>query len=165
MPQSATAAPPKPPTPVPTPAPDPAARPAIAPGSVYDWGDRRSIGAEAASSVCSFRTEGDYVHVSSSASEASGHGWWINRTCNATTAVVTVQLQQYYSDGSGRHVGTVGTATVRSGGGAGNRSTGRAYCNTRDNTSWRSGIDVNVVGIADTWEKLTTQSRTIACRH
>ena len=76
--------------------------------------------------LCIFKTVGDYVHVSSSAFEASGHGWWVNGNCNATLAVVTVQLQQYYSDGSWRNAGTVGRATVRSGGGAGNRATGRA---------------------------------------
>ena len=71
----------------------------------------------------------------------------------------------YYSDGSWRNVGTVSSATVLSGGGAGRRATGRAACNTRDQTTWRSIIDVNVVGIADTFNKYTTPSNTIACRH
>lgn len=117
------------------------------------------------SAVCLFYTRGDYVHISSSAFEASGHGWWDNVNCNTTTATVTVQLQQYYSDGSWRNVGTVGSATVRSGGGAGNRATGRAACTSSSTTGWRSVIDVNLVGIIDDPGKLTTASRNIACRH
>lgn len=113
---------------------------------------------------CIFYTRGDYVHVSSSAFEASGHGWWVNGNCRATSAVVTVQLQQYYSDGRWRNAGSLGRATVRSGGGAGNRATGRAGCYNRSLTSWRSVIDVDLIGVADDPSKLTTPTRNISCR-
>jgi hypothetical protein len=81
--------------------------------------------------VCFYNVRGDNVHISNSAYEASGHGWWVNINCPATLAVVTVQLQEYYSDGSWRNKGTLGRSTVRSGGGSGNRATGRAVCNNR----------------------------------
>jgi len=115
-------------------------------------------------SVCVFTTGGDYVHISSTAFEASGHGWWINGDCKTSYAVVTVQLQEYYSDGSWRSKGTVGQATVRSGGGSGNRATGRAGCSNSSLTSWRSVVDVDLVGLADSPEKLTTSSQNIRRR-
>ncbi len=114
--------------------------------------------------MCVFQTRGDYVHVSSSAFEASGHGWWVNGNCSARLAVVTVQLQQYYSDGRWRNIGSVGRKTVASGGGAGNRATGRAGCNNSSLTGWRSVIDVDLVGQADDPRKLTTPARNIRCR-
>ncbi|WP_090946414.1 hypothetical protein [Nonomuraea jiangxiensis] len=119
----------------------------------------------AAAALCLFTTNGDYVHVSSSAFEASGHGWWVNINCSTATAVVTVQLQQYYSDGVWRNKGTVGRSTVRSGGGAGNRATGRGACTAGSAlTGWRSVIDVDLVGLADDPGKLTTSTRNINCR-
>lgn len=134
-----------------------------APAPVEESGTQaRATGPEA---VCVFYTNGDYVHVSSTApAAASGHGWWTNGNCNATLAVVTVQLQQYYSDGRWRNVGSAGRATVRSGGGAGNRATGRVNCTNREVTGWRSVIDVDLVGLADDPGKLTTSSRNITCR-
>lgn len=125
--------------------------------------DSDARAAAAAAAICLFTTNGDYVHVSSSAFEASGHGWWVNGNCRATTAVVTVQLQEYYNDGSWRNKGVVGRSTVRSGGGAGNRATGRAGCNNNTLVGWRSVIDVDLVGQADSPDKLTTPSRNIRC--
>jgi hypothetical protein len=149
-----------------TPAPHPAPAPATAPaGSSALLGSVSSGTVRSAAAVCNFQTNGDYVHVSSSAFEASGHRWWTNIDCSsATTAVVTVQLQEYYSDGSWRNKGTVGKSTVRSGGGAGNRATGRGGCNSSAVTGWRSVIDVDLVGLADDPGKLTTPSQDIACR-
>lgn len=143
-------------------APVDTAVPAAVPATVAAAEGGQSVLQEAA--ICTFTTNGDYVHVSSSAFEASGHGWWVNGNCNTSSAVVTVQLQQYYSDGSWRNVGTVGRSTVRSGGGAGNRATGRGGCNNSSTTGWRSVIDVDLVGLADDPGKLTTPSRNIGCR-
>lgn len=114
--------------------------------------------------LCVFTTHGDYVHISSSAFEASGHGWWVNGNCNATYAVVTVQLQQKIG-GQWRNAGPAGKATVRSGGGSGNRATGRAACNSSTVTEWRSIVDVDLVGVLDDPGKLVTPTRTLACRH
>jgi hypothetical protein len=148
--------------------PTPAAVPATVPGSgglsLENSGSGSPVAALGPDAVCVFTTNGDYVHVSSSAFEASGHGWWINGDCPTSTAVVTVQLQEYYSDGSWRNKGTVGRLTVRSGGGGGNRATGRGGCNSSSVTSWRSVVDVDLVGVADDPGKLTTPSRNINCR-
>lgn len=114
--------------------------------------------------ICIFRTRGDNVHISSSAFEASGHGWWVNYTCDSKFALVKVQLQQYYSDGSWRNIGTVGAATVKSGGGAGNRATGRAGCLGRALTGWRSVVSAEVIGLTQTHFKLTTPGLNIPCR-
>lgn len=137
-----------------------AAVPAVAPASA---GTAGSVTRSASADVCYFETQGDYVHVSSSAFEASGHGWWINIDCDTTTAVVTVQLEEYYSDGSWRKVGTVGKKTVRSGGGSSDRSTGRAGCTGSGAASWRSVVDVDLVGLADDPGKLTTTDRVLNC--
>lgn len=152
----------------PVPAPAPASALALG-GLTQDntsSGESEDAGAEeaVAAALCLFTTNGDYVHVSSSAFEASGHGWWVNGNCRARTAVVTVQLQQFYSDGKWRNVGSPGKKTVKSGGGAGNRATGRAACNNRSVTGWRSVIDVDLVGQADDPGKLTTPARNIKCR-
>jgi hypothetical protein len=117
-----------------------------------------------AADVCTFYTRGDYVHVSSTAFEASGHGWWVNGNCPTTYAVVTVQLQEYYSDGSWRNQGSPSQATVRSGGGSSDRVTGRAGCSNSNLTGWRSVIDVDLVGLADDPGKLYTPSQNIDCR-
>jgi hypothetical protein len=147
--------------------PVPAPVPAAAPGSPSTVVSLKNTGSPAkrqgAQDVCFFSTKGDYVHISSSAFEASGHGWWVNGDCPATLAVVTVQLQEYYSDGRWRNKGTVGKKTVRSGGGAGNRATGRGGCNNHGTAGWRSVIDVDLVGVADDPRKLTTPARNIGC--
>ncbi len=147
---------------------DPTAVPAPAPADQQgDLGNPEALDTDNdvhAAGVCAFTMNGDYVHVSSTAFEASGHGWWVNGNCNATLALVTVQLQQYYSDGTWRNVGTAGSATVSSGGGAGNRSTGRATCTSSSVTRWRSVIDVDVIGVLDPPDKLTTSTRNISCR-
>lgn len=120
---------------------------------------------ESASRPCAFLVRGDDVHISSSAFEASAHGWWVNLTCpTGTRAVVTVQLQQH-SNGAWRNVGTRGRATVSSGGGAGNRATGRARCSSNQRTAWRSVIDVDLVGIIDDPSKLTTRTTNINCKN
>ena len=78
---------------------------------------------------CTFSMQGDYVHKSFG--EASGHGWWVNGDCDATQAIVTVQLQQYIN-GSWVDAGSPGSKTVYSGGGSANRAVARARCNTSD---------------------------------
>lgn len=117
------------------------------------------------SGVCIFFTRGDYVHISSTAFEASGHGWWINVNCPTQWALVTVQLQQQPSNGRWQNAGTVGRATVRSGGGAGNRATGRARCSGGDLTAWRSIVDVDLIGLQDDPTPRITPVRYLRCRH
>ncbi len=115
---------------------------------------------------CYFDNAGSYVHVSSTPTprEASGHGWWVNGNCPTTKATVTVQLQEFYSDGSWRNNGTKGKATVVSGGGSGNWAIGRAGCTTTGITGWRSVIDVDLVNLSDDNSVLITSAQNIACR-
>jgi hypothetical protein len=147
----------------PVPAPVPAAAPGSATGQVEIDNKGTPAKQQGPQDVCFFSTKGDYVHISSSAFEASGHGWWVNGDCPASLAVVTVQLQEYYSDGHWRNKGTVGKKTVGSGGGAGNRATGRGGCDNHGTAGWRSVIDVDLVGVADDPRKLTTPARNIGC--
>lgn len=138
--------------------------PAAAPASIVASPQAADASvSQAADDVCFFYTRGDYVHPSGG--DASGHGWWDNIDCPTSLAVVTVQLEEYYSDGVWRKKGTVGKATVRSGGGSGNRATGRGACNGGTaKTGWRSVVDVDLVGISDSPDKLTTPAQNIACR-
>lgn len=126
------------------------------------WGS--STDATEALRFCKFYTRGDYVHRSSTGIAASAHGWWQNVDCPATYAVVTVQLQEYYSDGTWRNVGEPGRKTVRSGGGAGNRATARVDCLSTKLTGWRSVVDVDLVDVADDPGKLYTPAVNIECR-
>lgn len=104
-------------------------------------------------------------NVSSSAFEASGHGWWVNLNCPAgTLARVTVVLQELYSDGSWRVKGVPGVATVRSGGGSGARATGRAPCTNATLTGWRSVVDVDLIGIPDDPLVTITPPINVSCR-
>lgn len=110
--------------------------------------------------LCTFYMKGDYVRRSSTPYHAIGHGWWTNVNCRATWAVVTVQLQEYYSDGVWRNVGAPGKSTVRSNGGA----AARVACTSTRLTGWRSVIDVDVIGVYDPPNKLTTPGQNIYCR-
>lgn len=112
--------------------------------------------------ICRFRMEGDYVHIS--IGDASGHGWWVNIDCDATQAIVTIQLQQYIN-GSWEDAGSPGQKTVYSGGGSANRAVARAFCNNSAATQWRSEIDVDVIGILDGPGKYYTPTRSLYCRH
>jgi len=113
-------------------------------------------------SVCHFLMDGDYVHTSMG--DASGHGWWVNIDCQATQAIVTIRLQQNIN-GSWVYVGSPGQKTVYSGGGSANRAATRVRCNSSTMTSWRSEIDVDVIGILDTPGKFYTPTRSLNCRY
>lgn len=113
--------------------------------------------------LCNFLQYGDWVHISSTAPRAaSGHGWWENVDCDAVLADVTVQLQ-IYKGGSWKNVGSAGRKRVYSGGGSANRAAARVTCANSNSYKWRSVIDVDVVGVADAANKLTTGEKTLAC--
>ncbi|EFC84203.1 hypothetical protein [Parafrankia sp. EUN1f] len=139
-----------------------AAAPAPAPtgGGGTDIVNESTIVDGGRSIICLFETRGDWVHVT--AGEASGHGWWVNRSCKATRAVVTIQLQEFYSDGKWRNVGGPVSATLASG--TYRRANKRAGCITTGLTGWRSIVEVDVIGVADDARKLTTTAVNINCR-
>lgn len=117
-----------------------------------------------AAGLCSLQQAGDYAHISSTAPRAaSAHGWWYNTNCKATHAVVTVRLQKKGLLGVWSNVGTKGVATVKSGGGSGNRATSRYTCSGSSKHKFRSWVDVDVVGVADLPKKLYTPERELAC--
>ncbi|MFF4416181.1 hypothetical protein ACFYY8_26970 [Streptosporangium sp. NPDC001559] len=111
---------------------------------------------------CAFVTNGDYVHKTGN--DATGHGWWINVNCGSgTRATVKIWLEEYFSDGSWRVKGSGSKSPVYSGGGSANRANARATCNNSTSTSWRSRIDVDLIGQVDSPEQAITAVRDIAC--
>lgn len=126
-------------------------------------------GGASRAAACPFTQYADNVHISSSAFEASGHGYWTTTntpSCQARTATITVQLQQYYSDNSWRNAAAKGKATgVRPGGGAGRRATGRAKCYTSTQVTWRSIVDVDIEGYVDGSTVAVARANTIGCRY
>jgi hypothetical protein len=106
---------------------------------------------------CIFATHGDYVHMSTwqpGIKVASAHGWWNKLDCrSATYALVTVTLQAK-KNGSWVTISESGSR-VKSGGGAGNRATGRSTCRGLARTEWRSIIDVDIIDRPDGPTKLT----------
>jgi len=110
----------------------------------------------------SFETHGDNVHLSGG--DASGHGWWVNRGCPTNTAVVTIRLQAYYTDGVWRYVGSLGRKTVYSGGGSANRATARVACLGGGYYGFRSVVDVDLVGLNDSANVGYTPNVNLSCR-
>ena len=108
-------------------------------------------------------TNGDYVHISNTPPlAASAHGWWTYGKETDLKADVTVQLQ-VNRDGTWVDVGPPGVERVRPGGGSANRSNARVPCATTVSTKWRSVIDVDIVGVIDTPDKLYTTPRRLNC--
>jgi hypothetical protein len=108
-------------------------------------------------------TNGDYVHISNTPpASASAHGWWTYSKETELKADVTVQLQ-VNRGGTWVDVGRAGVERVRPGGGSANRSSARVPCVTLESTEWRSVIDVDIVGVIDSPEKLYTASRRLSC--
>jgi hypothetical protein len=108
-------------------------------------------------------TNGDYVHVSNTPPlAASAHGWWTYAKETDLKADVTVQLQ-VNRGGTWVDVGRPGVERVRPGGGSANRSNARVPCVTTESTEWRSVIDVDIVGVIDTPDKLYTTPRRLNC--
>jgi hypothetical protein len=116
---------------------------------------------------CSPTPKGDYVHISSSGPppQASAHAYWLKNNCKVNRALVTVQLQEYYSDHSWRNKGTLGSKTIPSGKiPLGQRPNGRATCTGGTAlTSWRSVVWVGTIGEWGLNEQ-TTAVQNIKCR-
>lgn len=108
-----------------------------------------------------FQTGGDYVHFSSTPPPTvSAHGWWLSS--DGGKAKVTVELQIKKSGGGWRTV-TTGSKTVKQGGGSSRRTNARLICVTTERTTWRSRVDVDIIGEADTPDKLETPGRVYPC--
>ncbi len=114
-----------------------------------------------------FITDGDDVHFSSTPPPAvSGHGWWIKGTTKATKAKVQIWLE--VKVGSSWRVVGYGTKTVYPGGGSARRAAARMQCAAgpiaRDTKyTYRSRIDVDLIGHADSNEQALTDPLAYKC--
>jgi hypothetical protein len=107
---------------------------------------------------------GDDAHLSSG--DVSAHGWWLRGTCaGANQALVTVHIQQLWDDGVWRNAGNKGEGRIRPREDSNNRITARVPCLTSVRTGWRSIVDVDIVGFADTPNRVFTPRQDLACRH
>jgi hypothetical protein len=118
-----------------------------------------------------FTGRGDHVHISSTPPRsASAHGWWtIDASVGEppTQAIVTVRLQMKIQDESSEmwiDAGEPGSERVKPGGGSANRATARVECRNSARTIWRSVIDVDIIGYADSPNQTITDEQAIPCR-
>ncbi|MFD6464866.1 hypothetical protein [Streptomyces goshikiensis] len=115
-----------------------------------------------AESVDVFQTGGDAVHYSSTPPPTiSAHGWWLDKDSGGAKAKVTVELQ--ILTGSRWHTVATGSKTVKQGGGSSRRANARKTCAGTKATVWRSRVDVDIIGVADSPNKLETSGKTFHC--
>ncbi|QKW51528.1 hypothetical protein [Streptomyces buecherae] len=120
-------------------------------------------GTRAGGGAGAFLTQGDNVHFSHTVKGAvNAHGWWKRLDGPAKKAKVTVELQ--VKDGSGWRTLNTGEKTVYSGGGSANRASAAWKCtNLILKNSFRSVIDVDIIGYPDDANKKTTDVQTLYC--
>jgi hypothetical protein len=103
------------------------------------------------------------VHYSSTPPPTiSAHGWWIDKNSGGSKAKVTVEMQIQEKDGDWRTMAT-GSKTVKQGGGSSRRANARKTCVGTKKTKWRSRVDVDIIGVADSPNKLETPSKIFNC--
>ncbi|MFB9392406.1 hypothetical protein ACFPM3_19760 [Streptomyces coeruleoprunus] len=119
--------------------------------------------ARAGSGVGAFQMGGDLVHFSHTvAKTVNAHGWWKRLSGPATKAKVTVWIQ--VKSGSGWRTLNTGTKTVYSGGGSGKRASAAWKCtNLIAKNTFRSVVDVDLVGYPDDAYKKVTTPQTLYC--
>ncbi|MFI5771298.1 hypothetical protein ACIA74_22690 [Streptomyces sp. NPDC051658] len=115
-----------------------------------------------------FYTNGDDVHVSSTPpATASGHGWWVRVKGGkpGEKAKVTIWLQAKDRHGKWRSVasGSKKVKPTKGKASSTHRANARKTCEGRRKTQWRSLIDVDVIGEADSPEKAVTVTMTFNC--
>lgn len=117
----------------------------------------------AAAGVGAFQTGGDNVHFSHTVPGAvNAHGWWKRISGPATKAKVTVDIQ--VKSGTGWRTLNTGTKTVYSGGGSAKRASAAWKCtNLIQRNSFRSVVDVDLVGYPDDSNKKITATQTLYC--
>jgi hypothetical protein len=75
---------------------------------------------------------------------------------------VTIWLQA--KDGHGKwHSVAEGAKVVKSGGGSSRRANVRKRCQGTGEVSWRSVIDVDIIGVSDSPEKAVTKTVSVHC--
>lgn len=107
-----------------------------------------------------YLTNGDYVHIT--AGDASGHGWWEKLSGTASTAKVTIWLEENL--GGTWYVEATGTYTGGPGPGSGKWANARYTCiPTASNFQWRSRIDVDIIGEQDPPDQAITKTQDLKC--
>jgi hypothetical protein len=112
---------------------------------------------------CQPQAYSDYVHVSSTPpATASSHGYWFRGDCGVPKANVTIQLQEYFSNGQWYNIGSPSSKLTRPGTGSTVRVNVRATCDSTGVAGWRSvdSVTVPVQGGSDTY---TSDGKNIAC--
>lgn len=106
----------------------------------------------------------DLVHIDFNPWEASVHGWWQDPNKNFTgkKAKVVIELQ-YKSSGKWKTVAKGSKAAIKPGGGRGKRANARTACQSSDNGTWRSKVDVDVAGVIDAPIKTTSPEQVRPC--
>ena len=113
-------------------------------------------GGVAGQGSCTYTTEGDDPHLSSTNDAVSAHGWWttpgVSWNC-PSKADVTVVLQVWvcnpFGDDCYYTAIAIGRKRVFPGGGSARRATARAFCYPSRLISYQSIIDVDLVGQSD----------------
>lgn len=114
---------------------------------------------QVAAAECTPFVDGDNVHVSSG--DVSAHGWWYLGSCANQKTVVSIGLQEYFSDKTWHNEGAVGTKNVYPGGGSANRAATRVTCAaTAPTAGWRSYVIVTL----GTGASAYTGALNLACR-
>ncbi|QGG39888.1 hypothetical protein [Aeromicrobium yanjiei] len=111
-----------------------------------------------------FFTKGDRVH---GVGYASGHGWWLTADPSIINkkAWVTIELQQYNLSELKWKTKDTGRKKVKQGGGSSRRANARRDCKkTNAGVPWRTRIDVDIIGVGDTPNKLTTAVTILSCK-
>jgi hypothetical protein len=107
-----------------------------------------------------YLTNGDYVHIT--AGDASGHGWWEKLSGTATSAKVTIWLEENL--GGTWYIEATGTYTGGPGPGSGKWANARYTCIPTTSTyQWRSRIDVDIIGEQDPPDQAITKTQSLHC--
>ncbi|MBO8193165.1 hypothetical protein ITI46_16030 [Streptomyces oryzae] len=106
-----------------------------------------------------FTTHGDDAHVTRG--EVSVHGWWTKQSGPAKKAKVTVWLQAHKR--SKWKTVAKGVRTVKPG--TSKRANARKKCKNRTTkVRFRTKVDVDIIGYADSPRQLTTKGVTRRCK-
>jgi hypothetical protein len=98
---------------------------------------------------CSPIADSSNVHISSTPpAAASGHGWWMINNCAQVKASLTIQLQEYFSNGKWYNIGSPGSGKYYGGTtgspGSSNQVSTRVLCSNTNQAGWRSVVTVKL---------------------
>ncbi|MGH8523836.1 MAG: hypothetical protein ACREXY_06345 [Gammaproteobacteria bacterium] len=115
--------------------------------------------------LADFTTRGDYVHISSTLPWAvHGKGYWTTSDSHLKThkAWVTVEIQYYRGEAGWRTVETKRQARYAYNVGGG-KTIAREQCSSMWSKTWRSRVDIDIIGHIDSPGKKVTANRALNC--